>query len=76
MAPISKVITDGNGLDFNFSRVINNEERRMVIELVQVLDQAHPLSVGADEFRCKFAVGNRFSARECYIEAITGEVEI
>ncbi|OVA16860.1 hypothetical protein BVC80_1231g1 [Macleaya cordata] len=53
-APITEVITDGNGLDFRFSRVVNNEERRELIDLVQLLEQANPLGEEEDELSCKF----------------------
>ncbi|OVA13225.1 hypothetical protein BVC80_757g48 [Macleaya cordata] len=69
MTLISDVITDGNGLDFNFCRVVNNEERRSLIDLVQLLDQMSPLGEGEDKIKCKFAATNHFSAKECYLES-------
>ncbi|OVA00564.1 hypothetical protein BVC80_9087g61 [Macleaya cordata] len=63
MATIAKVITDGNGLDFSFSRVVNDNERRYLIQLVHMLDQVPPLNVGDDEIHCKFALANRFHER-------------
>ncbi|OUZ99144.1 Reverse transcriptase zinc-binding domain [Macleaya cordata] len=66
MAPIAEVFMDGNGLDFSFSRVVNDDERRSLIQLVHMLDQVPPLNVEDDEIHCKFALANRFSAKECY----------
>ncbi|OVA10883.1 hypothetical protein BVC80_8879g24 [Macleaya cordata] len=71
MASIPEVITNGNGLDFSLRRVVNNEERRSLIDLVQVLDQAPPMGDDDDELQCNFTVGNHFSAKECYLNLLT-----
>ncbi|OVA01323.1 Reverse transcriptase zinc-binding domain [Macleaya cordata] len=73
LASIDEVITEGNGLDFKFSRTVNNEERRSLIQLVQLLDQAPPLSTSQDKISCKFVKGNYFSAKECYLNLTAGE---
>ncbi|OVA20612.1 hypothetical protein BVC80_1065g170 [Macleaya cordata] len=42
----------------------------MLIELVELLDQHTALGSGEDEIRCKFAVGNNFSAKKCYMDSM------
>ncbi|OVA04787.1 hypothetical protein BVC80_839g2 [Macleaya cordata] len=49
---------DGNGLDFAFSRVLNGDERRLMLQLVGDIEKAIPLEQGEDEI--SFAVWNYF----------------
>ncbi|OVA00315.1 hypothetical protein BVC80_8799g20 [Macleaya cordata] len=75
-ATIDEVVTDGNGLDFAFSRVLNGDERRLMLQLVGDIEKAIPLGQGEDEISFKFAKGEMFFAKECYLALITVGEEI